>query len=123
MESRNTAPKAREACFSCHCGDKIHHLAQNVTESIYYHRGSQETLEPTHGSWGHVCAQGGGTAGRKPASQAWVVSNWQVCSVQERLWLGLRVCVARGGQPGRTGFLLDKTKDGQTQGNSSTEPP
>lgn len=40
----------KPASLCCRYGDKIHNPAQTVTESIYYHGGIQETLEPTHSS-------------------------------------------------------------------------
>lgn len=61
----NTGPEAREAFrFSCHYGDKIHKPAQTTTESVYYHRGNQEMLEPMPSGLGSVSNQGEGAAGR-----------------------------------------------------------
>lgn len=86
----NTEPEARGAFrFSCHYGDKIHKPAQTVKESVYYHRGNQEMLEPMPSGLSNVSNQGKGSAGGSLMNHVWVESEPGLG--QETLWLGLCV--------------------------------
>lgn len=76
-------------------------------------------LEPAHGSLGGVCDREEGTAGGSPTNCGWAASGRQVCSAWETL-AGFVFEELGEGEPRQAGFLLDKIKDSQNQGNSCT---
>lgn len=105
-------------CFSCYSGDKIHNPAQTITESVYCHRGNQETLESARGSLGSACDQGERAAGGNPISHVQVVSSRRFAPSKGDC-LGLCVCVgggARGCVAGRSA-LTSRLPPGQNEGH------